>query len=111
VRDDRERVLDMREAIERIERYSSRGRQAFDAEELVQSWVVRHLQVIGEVARSLSPDFRDRHPEIPWAEIIGMRTILVHRYFDIDRDLVWSVVEEDLPALKARLDHLVAQSP
>jgi uncharacterized protein with HEPN domain len=99
MRDDTQLLLDIIEAIDRIERYSSRGRDVFESDELVQNWIVNHLQVIGEAARSLSADMRDSNTEVPWAKIIGMRHILVHRYFEIDRDLVWSVVAGDIPEL------------
>lgn len=85
MRDDTQLLLDILEAIDRIERYSSRGKDAFENDELVQNWIVNHLQVIGEAARSLSADLRDSNKEVPWAKIIGMRHILVHRYFEIDR--------------------------
>lgn len=88
MRDDRERLLDIREAIERVERYTTAGRATFDQSELVQNWVVHHLQVIGEACRSLSSELRDRHPEVPWSQIVGMRHIHVHNYFEIDTDLV-----------------------
>ena len=51
MRDDRERLLDILEAIERIERYAARGREAFENDELLQTWVVHHVQIIGEAAR------------------------------------------------------------
>ncbi len=107
MRDDTQWLLDIIEAIERIERYSSRGRDAFERDELVQNWIVHHLQVIGEAARSLSSDLREENKDIPWAKIIGMRHILVHRYFEIDRDLVWSVVVGDLPQLKQRVEAIL----
>jgi uncharacterized protein with HEPN domain len=94
----------MLEAIRRVERYAARGRDAFEADELIQSWVVRHLQIIGEAARALSAEFRDAHPEVPWPEIIGMRTIIVHRYFDVDLDVVWTAVDRDLPTLRQHLE-------
>ena len=106
MRDDLLRVADIREAIERIERYTVRGKAAFETDELIQNWqnwVVRHLQIIGEAVRGLTPEFRSRYPEVPWSEIIGMRTILVHRYFDIDPDVVWAAVERDLPLLRRQL--------
>ena len=81
-----------------------RGREAFDADELIQTWVVHHVQLIGEACRGVSQDFRGEHPDIPWSEIIGMRNILVHRYFGIDRQAVWAVVERDLPDLRRKLD-------
>lgn len=107
MRDDRERLLDILEAIERTERYTERGRSAFERDELVQIWVLHHLQILGEAARALDDSFKAESPEIPWKQIIGMRNILVHHYFEIDTDLVWSVVENDLPVLKQRIQALL----
>jgi uncharacterized protein with HEPN domain len=100
VRDDFQRLADIRDAIERIDKYSVRGREAFDREDWIQVWVVHHLQIIGEAARGLSEAMRERLSEVPWRQIVGMRHILVHQYFEIDRDLVWSVVQAHLPLLK-----------
>jgi len=109
MRDDTQMLLDIIEAIDRIERYPSRGKDAFESDELVQNWIVNHLQVIGEAARSLSADLRDSNKDVPWAKIIGMRHILVHRYFEIDGDLVWSVVAGDLPELKQRVEAILEE--
>ena len=100
MRDDRERLLDMAEAIELIGKYTARGRKNFEADELIQTWVIHHLQILGEAAAKTSDDFKNKHPEIPWSKIIGMRNILVHDYFGIDIDIVWSVVEKELPPLE-----------
>jgi uncharacterized protein with HEPN domain len=108
VRDDRERLLDILEAIERTERYAERGKLAFEKDELVQVWVLHHLQIIGEAARALDDSFKAESPEIPWTQIVGMRNILVHQYFDIDTEIVWSVVENDLPRLKAKIQGLLS---
>ncbi len=110
MRRDRERLLDIQEAIQRIERYAEQGRGAFDRSELVQNWFLRHLQIIGEAARALSSDLRDGHPEVPWSKILGMRNILVHDYFAIDKDIVWSVVEQDLPGLKRQIEAILLQT-
>jgi uncharacterized protein with HEPN domain len=107
VRDDRERLRDILEAIARIERYTANGRNTFDGDELVQTWVLRHVQIIGEAARTLSPEFRTQHPEIQWSQMIGTRHILVHRYFGIDEDLVWEIVETNLPELKRAVTNIV----
>lgn len=109
MRDDRERLLDILEAIERIEKYAVRGRAAFDEDELIQNWMLHNLQVIGEAARALSTSTVDHHPEVDWAEIVGMRTILVHRYFDVDNEVVWSAVSEDIPQLKLQVQAILAQ--
>ena len=107
MRDDRERVLDILEAIERIQKISVRGREYFYNDEMAQVWVIHHLQIIGEAVRGISLKFGTGNPGIPWSGIIGMRNILVHHYFGIDRDAVWNVVENDLPALKEQLLPLI----
>jgi uncharacterized protein with HEPN domain len=107
VRSDPERLRDVLEAIERIERYVSRGREVFERDELVQNWVVNHLQIVGEAAARLTPAFREDHPEIPWREIIGMRNILVHEYFGIDLGAAWEAVENDLPALRSTITKIL----
>ncbi len=65
MRDDRERLNDIVDAIERIQRYASRGRDAFEREELLQTWILHHLEIIGEAVRELSPAIKSTHPEIP----------------------------------------------
>ena len=93
-------LRDILEAIERIERRCGGRRKAFDADELLQVWVLHHLQTIGDACRALPEDFRARHSAVPWNRAIGMRHILVHHYFEIDADIVWSVVENELAPLK-----------
>jgi len=107
MRDPRERLRDVLEAIERIERYAARGRDVFEGDELIQSWFVRHLQIIGEAVRALPADVRDRAPDIPWSKVVGMRHILVHDYFDIDAGAVWEAVERDIPELKRHIQTLL----
>ena len=65
------------------------------------------LQIIGEAARALPEDVRALAPEIPWSEIIGMRNILVHGYFDIDTDIVWEAATRDVPAIKPAVERLL----
>ncbi len=107
MRDDREKLLDMRDAIDAINKYANRGRRVFENDELIQTWIVHYLQIIGEAASKISDGFQDKHPEIPWSKIIGMRNILVHDYFGIDTDIVWQVVEKDLSALDEIIKNLL----
>ena len=105
----RERVLDILEAIDRIEKYGRGGKEEFAQSELVQVWILHHLQILGEAVNALRPEIEQHHPEIPWASIVGMRNILVHHYFEIDADIVWSVVKNDLPKLKASFQAILAK--
>jgi uncharacterized protein with HEPN domain len=103
MRDDRERLLDIQEAIERIEKYAARGKEAFEHDELIQTWILHNLQILGEAARAISDDFKQQHNGVSWQQIAGMRNILVHDYFGIDVSVVWAVVERDLPVLKEQV--------
>jgi uncharacterized protein with HEPN domain len=109
MRDDRERLLDILEAIERIDRYAVRGREAFENDELIQNWITHQLQIIGEAAARITPDLRENYPEVPWRQIIGMRNVLTHGYFEIDLDIVWSVVERDLGKLRSQVEAIVSE--
>jgi uncharacterized protein with HEPN domain len=111
VRDDRERLADILDAIERIEKYAVRGRRALQTEELIQTWVVHHLMIIGEACRALSPDFKAQHPSEVWALAAGLRNVLVHEYFGIDLDVVWNVLQRDLPDLRQRVQLILARNP
>ncbi|MFO0966283.1 MAG: HepT-like ribonuclease domain-containing protein [Gemmataceae bacterium] len=68
---------------------------------------LRHLQMIGEATRALSQSFRGARPTWPWSQIVGMRNILVHHYFDVDTDIVWGVVEKDLPSFKVIIEDAI----
>lgn len=107
MRREKERLLDILEAIERIEKYAEEGKDAFEADELIQTWIVHHITIIGEACRSLPNEFQARYANIPWADIIGMRNILIHHYFGIDADAVWAVVEHDIPELKLNIEAII----
>ena len=104
MRDTNEWLRDIQEAIENIAQYTVNGRAEFDQNMLVQSWVVRNLEIIGEAAGKLPKSFTDRYPTIPWKLIRGMRDMLIHQYFRIDKDVVWEAVIQDLPPLKAVIE-------
>lgn len=107
MRDPRERLRDILEAIAAIERYQDRDRTAFERDELLQTWFLRHLQIIGEAARALPEEVRVRAPDIPWPKIIGMRNVLVHGYFEIDTDIVWDAATREVPALRSAVERLL----
>ena len=101
-------LLDMLLAARKIAEFS-RGysMDRFEEDELMQHAVMRLIQIIGEAARKISPEFKEGHPEIPWFGIIGMRNRLIHEYFRVIPEKVWEVVEKDIPALMALLEPLV----
>ena len=109
MRDDRERLADILEAIDRAQRYAVRGRREFENDELIQAWMVQQLMIIGEAASQLSSELRERSREVPWRMIVGLRNRLVHAYFQADLALVWSVIENDLPGLRKAVVDLLEE--
>lgn len=78
---------------------------------MIQTWVLHHLQIIGEAVRALSAETTSNSDEIEWQKIIGMRNILVHNYFSIDTDIVWAVIENDLSRLKSVVSSYLDEHP
>lgn len=107
----RERLQDIRDAIARIEAEQGQGKAAFEASPLIQVWMVHHLMIIGEAVRSIDPALRQKHPVVPWRQIAGMRNILVHDYFRINHAIVWETVEKHLPAFKQQVEEILRQLP
>ena len=79
----------------------------FIRSDLLQVWVLYHLQVIGEAANGISPEFQKQHLEIPWKDIIAMRHLLVHQYFGIDLDEIWNTAKQDLPKLQQEISRIL----
>lgn len=84
-------------------------RPDLDNNRLLQHGLVRCIEIIGEAAARLDSNFRESHPEIPWQKVIAMRNRLVHAYFDIDLDVVWSTAKIELPKLIGVLETLNAE--
>jgi len=110
MRSDRDRLRDILQALAKIETQVPRGEDVFCRDEMLQVWMVHHLEIIGEAARALSPAFRARYPQVQWAKLIAMRNILVHEYFGLNLRQVWVVATRDLPVLKCHIQQIV-QTP
>jgi uncharacterized protein with HEPN domain len=107
VRDDREWLADIHEAITNMEKYALRGRDAFLQEELIQVWMRYHFQILGEAARNISGHLKEEHSDIPWSKIIAFRNMLIHHYFGIDPEVVWDIITRDLPPLKGQVEAIL----
>lgn len=83
-----------------------KSRAHLDSDEMLKLALVRLIEVIGEAARAISPETQALAPEVPWRQITGTRDRLIHGYADVDPDIVWSIVTEDLPAMVASLEKL-----
>ena len=94
-------------AIALIERFTAGGREAFFADEMVQSAVIRQLEIIGEAARNLSSEMKARETMVPWRDIAGTRDKLIHGYFSVKLDVVWNVVVQELPSLKQHVQRIL----
>ncbi|MCA1673932.1 MAG: DUF86 domain-containing protein [Actinobacteria bacterium] len=107
MRGDAERLTDMLQAAARIEEQAAQGRERFFRDEIVQLALVHLVQIIGEAASKLSADVRQRHQQVPWRQVIGMRNRVVHDYFEVDLDILWEVVSSDVPKLRVQLTAMV----
>lgn len=96
----------IRERVSRIGHYTGRDSAKFFESTLVQDAVIRNLQTVAESTQRLSEALRATEPGIPWRAIAGFRNVLVHDYFGIDLEAVWTVVEQDLPPLAAAVERM-----
>ena len=100
MRADPERLQDIIEAIDKIQNRMVDDFEGFSKDEMLQVWVLHHIQIIGEASARLSPEFREKYSEVMWVDVISMRNVLVHHYFGIDMNQIWDTVRIDIPALK-----------
>lgn len=103
-RRDRERLEHMISAIDRVLRYT-KGKTYDDLanDDMMYYAVVKNIEIIGEAANMLSAGFVEAHPQTPWKMVRGMRNYIVHEHFQIDDLVVWDVVENNLPELRAQI--------
>ena len=79
----------------------------FLGDETLKRSFVRSIEIIGEAAKKLPPDFKDKYANIEWKKIAGMRDRLIHDYFGVDYHIVWDVVANKLPSLKQSLAQII----
>ena len=99
---------DILEATTRIEKYTKElTLEKFKKDNLVIDGVVRNLEIIGEAVKNIPADVKDKHPDIEWKKIAGLRDILAHEYFGIDIEILWDIVDNKLPELKKEISRLL----
>jgi uncharacterized protein with HEPN domain len=76
----------------------------------IQDAIVRRIEIIGEAVKNISQKLKDKNPEVEWKKIAGTRDVLIHAYFSIDLDLLWGIVNKNIPILKAQISKLLKSS-
>jgi len=103
-------LTDIIEAADAIQRFLvDVGQNTFLRDELLQSAVLQKLMIIGEAASRLSKEFRDKHPEIEWEDIIGFRNIVVHAYFAVEWSIVWVAATQETPELRRKITEILTK--
>lgn len=101
---DRSRLDHILHAMERIRRYTKdKTFGDFVADDMMYYAVVKNLEIIGEASNMLTDEFRNGHPQTPWKQVNGMRNYIVHEYFQVDNNVVWDTVTNDLPLLEQQV--------
>ena len=77
--------------------------ESFLRDEVLSAAVLHHLTVMGEAINRLSPELRERHPEVPWHQIVAVRHRIVHAYFDLDWQILWNAAMDDIPQLRKQI--------
>ncbi len=94
----------MLQAMERIRKYTcGKTVEDFIADDMMYYAVVKNIEILGEASNMLTSEFRDSHPQTPWKQINGMRNYIVHEYFQVDNNVVWDVITNDLPSLQKQV--------
>jgi uncharacterized protein with HEPN domain len=101
-------LKDISGAIDRIEQYIKElSFDAFSEDQKSVDAVVRNLEIIGEATNRLPEQFKEKHSEIEWYKVVGLRHRIVHEYFGIDLELIWQILHKDLPELKRKIRHIM----
>ena len=109
MKDDRVYLQHIRDALDDIATYASAGQEAFFVERMRQDATIRKLQIIGQAVKNLSDIRKSQQSHIPWKQSAALRDKVIHDYFGVNLDIVWAVVEKDLPALRTVIDHLLSE--
>lgn len=108
MKDDKPYLMHIKDAVEKIEKFTKGfDYNKFSKNDLVQSAVIRQIEIIGEATNRLSTDLKNEYTEISWKDVIGMRHKLIHDYFGVDLKRVWRTIEKDIPRLKNVIEKIL----
>lgn len=103
-------LQDMLDAMLAIESFiEGTSFEEFKDDDKTSSAVVRKLEIIGEAAKQITEDIRNKYPQLPWKEMAGMRDRLIHFYFGIKYELVWHTIKDVIPAVKPVIIEILAE--
>ena len=90
-----------------VEFTDGRSRESLDDDAMLRLAIIRLLEILGEAAKAVSPELKDRYQDVPWRQAARTRDRLIHAYFDVEMDIVWEIVTQDLPPLVVALEQLI----
>jgi len=96
----------IQDCLDRIGKYTMRGRNQFFEDTMAQDAVIRNLQTLAEACQKISEALKSNHQEVDWKGIYGLRNVLVHDYLGIDLEQIWDIIEKDLPQLKKAISKM-----
>lgn len=108
---DRERLLQVLDAIGQIEPYVARGREVFFGDALIRTFILYWIAGAGESVKGLSAELRTRHADVDWRRAAGLRDVISHNYHGLQLDRIWDAAQYFMPALKAAVEHILATDP
>ena len=96
------------ESIDRILSFSKGiDKAGFMKDEMLQSAVIRQIEIIGEAVKNLPKEFCERYPDIPWSKIAKTRDKMAHHYFGVDLDLVYGIIRKEIPKIKTQIKRIL----
>jgi len=101
-------ILHIYDAIDKIEeRAAGISKEQFLQDDVIQDSVVRQFEILGEAINNLSDEIKEKYSQIEWNKAVGLRNALIHGYFDVDFEIVWGTIKNDLPDLKTRINEMI----